>query len=116
MMTEWSFSFPDTICSVMHFSFSSSELERCICSQMFGFGQNPMSTLVLTYSIILNSLRNSMYLSLKLFQQDQWVTCGTGSTDYSDLHPASVVAFRHVGDYFVMLHTEFLQEKENLDS
>lgn len=57
-----------------------------------------------------------MYLSLKLFQQDQWVTCGTGSTDYSDLHPASMVAFRHVGDYFAMLHTEFLQEKENLDS
>lgn len=47
------------------------------------------------------------------------MTCGTGSTDYtdySDLHPASMVAFRHVGDYFVMLHTEFLQEKENLDS
>lgn len=32
--------------------------------------------------------------------------------DTVDLHPASVVTFRHVDDYFVVLHTEFLQEKE----
>lgn len=40
------------------------------------------------------------------------MTCGTGSTGYSDLHPASMVPFRRVGDYFVVLYTEFLQEKE----
>lgn len=46
MMTEWSFCFLDTICSMIHFSFSTSELERCTSSQMFGFGQNPMSALI----------------------------------------------------------------------
>lgn len=46
MITEWSFSFLDTICSMIDFSFSSSELERYTCCQMIGFGQNPTSALV----------------------------------------------------------------------